>query len=190
MRMRLTLSLLALPAGLAAQAQPMAKPATMTNAQFIAAARAGAPAKVSANATVARINADTKKLDTLAVGTNGFSCTYLAEDSAPYCADASAWQWLVDAFTGKPKPTNTVPGVSYMAMGGIHHETASGEIKMTPDSTTHPVKEPPHWMLMWPVDAVVSGLPTKPVPGGVYIMFAGTPYAHLMVYQDPAAIVK
>src|SRR6267143_345982 len=161
MRMRLTLSLLALPAGLVAQAQPMVRPATMTNAQFIAAARTGAPAKVSTNATVARINADT-----------------------------SAWQWLVDAFTGKPKPTNTVPGISYMAMGGIHHETASGEIKMTPDSTTHRVKEPPHWMLMWPVDAAVSGLPTKAVPGGAYIMFAGTPYAHLMVYQDPAAIVK
>jgi hypothetical protein len=24
-----------------------------------------------------------------------------------------------------------------------------------------------------------------PNPGGAYVMFDGTPYAHLMVYQDP-----
>jgi hypothetical protein len=28
-------------------------------------------------------------------------------------------------------------------------------------------------------------LPTRPNPGGTYIMLAGTPYAHLIVYQDP-----
>jgi hypothetical protein len=28
-------------------------------------------------------------------------------------------------------------------------------------------------------------LPVAPNPSGVYIMFEGTPYAHLMVYQDP-----
>jgi hypothetical protein len=47
------------------------------------------------------------------------------------------------------------------------------------------VKEPPHWMLMWGFDAATTGLPTKENPSGVYIMFAGTPYAHLMVYQNP-----
>lgn len=190
MGMRLILPFFALPAVLAAQAQPMARPMTMTNAQFISTARGGAPAKVSANATVARIDPATKKVDTLATGTNGFTCSYFAEDEAPFCGDANAWQFMVDAHSGKPKPTNTAPGISYMAQGGVHHETASGEIKMAPDATTHPVKEPPHWMLMWSVDAAASGLPTKPGTSGVYIMFAGTPYAHLMVYQDPATIVK
>jgi hypothetical protein len=47
------------------------------------------------------------------------------------------------------------------------------------------VKEPPHWMVMWPFDAAATKLPTQPNPSGVYIMFDGTPYAHLMVYQDP-----
>jgi hypothetical protein len=28
-------------------------------------------------------------------------------------------------------------------------------------------------------------LPKKPNPSGVYIMFDGTPYAHLMIHQDP-----
>src|SRR5260370_17668834 len=76
-----------------------------------------------------------------------------------------------------------------MGAGGQHFERASGEIKMTADSTTHLVKEPPHWMVMWPVDAS-SGIPTNPVPNGTYIMFAGTPYAHLMLYQDPATMTQ
>jgi hypothetical protein len=40
-------------------------------------------------------------------------------------------------------------------------------------------------MLMWNFDAAATGLPTKENPSGVYIMFAGTPYAHLMIYQNP-----
>jgi hypothetical protein len=40
-------------------------------------------------------------------------------------------------------------------------------------------------MVMWPFDAAATKLPTAPNPSGVYIMFEGNPYAHLMVYQDP-----
>ena len=40
-------------------------------------------------------------------------------------------------------------------------------------------------MLIWPMDPAASGLPTKENGTGVYVMFAGTPYAHVMVYQDP-----
>jgi hypothetical protein len=192
MRMRLTVSLIALPTVLAAQAQPMAKPMSMTNGQFITVARGGAPPKLSANATVARINPATQRVDTLQVGTNGFTCTLLPDDGAPYCGDANAYQWFVDAFTGKPRPTNPAPGVSYMAKGGSHYETPDGQIVMTAAANTKTIQEPPHWMLLWAVDPATSGLPTKAIPGasGVYIMFAGTPYAHLMIYQDPATIVK
>jgi hypothetical protein len=28
-------------------------------------------------------------------------------------------------------------------------------------------------------------LPAAPNPAGAYVMFDGTPYAHVMVYQDP-----
>jgi hypothetical protein len=38
---------------------------------------------------------------------------------------------------------------------------------------------------MWPFNAAASTLPTAPNPSGVYIMFEGSPNAHLMVYQDP-----
>ena len=77
-----------------------------------------------------------------------------------------------------------------MAQGGVHHETASRDVVMMSDPGTHPVKEPPHWMLMWAFDPATSGLPTKENPAGVYIMFAGTPYSHLMVYQNPNHMTK
>ncbi len=75
-----------------------------------------------------------------------------------------------------------------MMQGGVHYETPAGDIVMEKGANTKDVKEPPHWMLMWPIDPAASGLPTKPNPSGVYVMFAGTPYAHLMIYQNPAAM--
>ncbi|MGH7700130.1 MAG: hypothetical protein ACREMJ_06385 [Gemmatimonadales bacterium] len=155
-------------------------------ADFIKKAEAGAPAAISAKATIAHIDPAGKAVHIVRQGTNRFTCTLLPDGSdAPYCGDQHAWQWVVDAFTGKPAPTNTAPGIAYMAQGGMHHETPDGESVMMPGPNTKEVQEPPHWMLTWPVDPAVSGLPTKPNPGGVYVMFGGTPYAHLMVYQDP-----
>ena len=40
-------------------------------------------------------------------------------------------------------------------------------------------------MIMWPFDPAATKLPTAPNPLGSYIMFDGSPYAHVMVYQDP-----
>jgi hypothetical protein len=40
-------------------------------------------------------------------------------------------------------------------------------------------------MIMWPFEAEAAKLPIQPNPGGAWIMFEGTPYAHLMIYQDP-----
>jgi hypothetical protein len=151
-------------------------------------AQTGAPAAISANATIAHIDAAGKAVHIIRQGTNGFTCSLIPDGSdAPFCADAQAWQFLADAFTGKPKPTSTAPGIAYMAAGGMHYETPDGEIVMAPGATTKMVSEPPHWMLMWPIDPATSGLPTK-ATAATYIMFAGTPYAHLMIYQDPAAL--
>jgi hypothetical protein len=83
-----------------------------------------------------------------------------------------------------PKPSNTVPGIAYMARGESHWEKDKRVI-MKEEPEAKIVKEPPHWMIMWPFDAKATMLPTAPNPAGVYVMFDGTPYAHAMVYQDP-----
>jgi hypothetical protein len=154
-------------------------------------ARAGAPTPVSLSAQIAMFDPVTKEVRVLTPGTNGMTCTLMPDGTnAPFCGDANAWRWLVDAFSGKEKPTNPGPGVAYMAQGGWHFETPDGESVMAPGPNTKAVGEPPHWMLTWPINARTTGLPTKPNPGGVYVMFDGTPYAHLMVYEDPAKMMR
>ena len=140
----------------------------MTDAQFIKLAASGAPPAISAKAAVARIDPQKKTVAELRAGSNGFTCSVTTNGTtAPYCCDKNAWAWFAAAFTGQPKPPNTEPGVSYMMQGGVHYETPSGEIVMEKSPSTRDVKEPPHWMLMWPIDPATSGLPTKPNPGGV-----------------------
>ena len=178
--------LLVLPTVLLAQTPKM--PTSQSDAAYIRTAQAGAQRSISEQARVARIEKD-GHITILREGSNDFTCAALPDMGIPaFCGDPRAWEWLVAAMTSKSKPPNGEPGVAYMMQGGTHYETPEGEIVMQPNARTHAVKEPPHWMLMWPVDAAKTGLPTLPNPGGVYVMFAGTPYAHLMVYQNPARL--
>jgi hypothetical protein len=161
----------------------------MSNAQFIKRAENGAPAAISAKAAIARIDPSKKTVTELRAGANGFTCSVIPDSmDTPYCGDKHAWAWFAALLTGQPKPPNSEPGVSYMMQGGVHDETPVGDIVMEKGVNTKEVREPPHWMLMWPIDAAASGLPTRPNPSGVYVMFAGTPYAHWMVYQNPATM--
>ena len=161
----------------------------LADPQYIKVAESGGPAEIATKAAVVRI--DPKGHATsLRAGSNGFTCFVgvPGDPDAPFCGDKNAYGWIVSAASNQPKPANTAPGIAYMAQGGVHFETDTKDVVMMPGANTHPVREPPHWMLMWPFDAATSGLPTKENAGGVYIMFAGTPYAHLMIYQNPNQI--
>ena len=158
----------------------LSEPAQMT------LALSAAPAHISKEAAV-MVYGEGGKLKEVRSGTNGFICVPSVMNLPipdPMCMDAAAKQWLDDVGSGAPKPSNTVPGIAYMARGGSHWET-NGEILMREEAGAKVAKEPPHWMVMWPFDSKTSMLPNKPNPSGVYIMFDGTPYAHLMIHQDP-----
>jgi hypothetical protein len=154
-------------------------------AEFAKAAEAAAAPDIAEHAAIARME-PSGKVTQVRPGTNGFTCTILPDGSnAPFCGDKNAFPWIVAAMSKQAKPPSSQPGVAYMAKGGVHYETPEGLIVMAPGPKTKEVKEPPHWMLTIPLDSAKTGIPTKPNPGGTYIMFAGTPYAHLMIYQDP-----
>lgn len=152
-------------------------------------AQSAAPAYISKDASIMVYGEDGKLMEAKK-GTNGFTCIPDIEGQEqpdPICMDPAAWQWLSDAMSGAPKPTNTVPGVAYMAKGGFHWEKDG---KITPTTKNEPgakrVKEPPHWMVLGPFDSKTSGLPSMHHGKfGTYIMYDGTPYSHLMIYQDP-----
>ncbi len=150
-----------------------------------ALALSAAPPHIAGDAGVMIYGPDGKLTETKK-SANGFTCIPTVmnlPDPDPMCMDSAVQQWMTDLTNHAPKPTNTVPGIAYMARGGSHFEK-DGKVVMSGEGATV-VKEPPHWMIMWPFEAAATKLPTAPNPSGVYIMFEGTPYAHLMVYQDP-----
>ena len=157
----------------------------MSEKEQTALALSAAPAHIAKGAGVMIYGAD-GKLTEVRKDTNGFVCIPTVTNLPipdPMCMDAASHQWMNDIMSGAPKPSNTVPGIAYMARGGSHYEK-DGKVVMAGEGAKV-VKEPPHWMIFWPFDAATTKLPTVPNPSGVYIMFEDSPYAHLMIYQDP-----
>lgn len=158
----------------------------MSKEQLIKLAESAAPPEISKDATIMIPGPDGKLVEARN-GTNGFTCVPDIDGQKkpdPMCGDPAAWQWANDLMSGAEKPTNTVPGIAYMAQGGWHFEK-DGKILMKNEPGAKLLTEPAHWMVFWPFDAKTAGLKTMPNKMGVYIMWEGTPYAHLMVYQDP-----
>jgi hypothetical protein len=157
----------------------------MSEEQQTALALSAAPAHISKEAGVMIYGSDGKLTETRK-STNGFTCIPTVmnlPEPDPMCMDATVHQWMTDLMNNALKPTNTVPGIAYMARGGSHFEK-DGQVVMSGEGAKV-VSEPPHWMVMWPFESAATKLPTRPNLSGVYIMFEGSPYAHLMVYQDP-----
>ena len=111
-------------------------------------------------------------------GSKGFTCmpgNPKVIGEPPMCADGPSMQWAADFAAHKPRPTNTVPGITYMLAGATQRSDSDPY-----DQTSLTITVPPHWMIMWPFDAKATGLPTTHRNTGAYIMWAGSPYAHAM----------
>lgn len=152
-----------------------------TKQDKIKRALSAAPPSVAKAAKV--VEMDQGQMTVLREGTNGFTCfpghPGVVGD-VPMCADGPSMQWISDFMSRKPRPTNTQPGVIYMLAGGTDWSATD------PFATTGtPIKEPPHWMIMWPFDPETSALPTSPKQTGTWIMYSGTSWAHLMINQHP-----
>jgi len=182
----LTMPLLSLAAPAPKKQGAVKDVTTLPEQKQIKLALSAAPAYIAKEAAVMVFGED-GTLKEARPGTNGITCVPAVIDlviPSPMCVDAAARQWLDDRQQNSPKPSNTVPGIAYMAAGGSHWEI-KGEVVKEGEPGAKFVKEPPHWMILWPFDSKVSMLPKQPNPSGVYIMYDGTPYAHLMVDQDP-----
>lgn len=158
------------------------KPPT-TRAEKITNAMAAAPSTISSKATI--LDWPAKEGDqppVLRAGTNGWTCLPDTPETAgndPMCLDGPWTKWL-EAYLSKKPVTITTVGVSYMLApgGGEASNTDPYAMKMTPDN--HWGHHAPHVMIAVPDLKSLDGLPTDPKNGGPYVMWKGTPYAHIM----------
>ena len=183
-------AVLMLAAGMAAAQEKMkdsAKPSHegMANAgggksvaAVIAKATSAGPPDIARNAAVMGMGAD-GKMKELRPGTNGWMCMLdLVGDSM--CLDKE-WQSWGDAWMNKkdpPKPKTV--GVAYMLKGDKGaSNTDPYATKPTVDNQW--VVSGPHIMLL-PTDvSQLDAYPTDWTKGGPWVMWKGTPYAHVMV---------
>ena len=146
-------------------------------------ARKGAPSTVSTEATILDWDMDDAgKFVVLHEGSNGWFC--LPDDPAtpsddPMCADQTWLNWLYAFVAGEEPPTEVV-GLSYMMQGGT---TASNTdpLATEPAEGEDWITDPPHVMLLLPGDIDQSAYSTDHDSGEPYIMWAGTPYEHIMM---------
>jgi hypothetical protein len=97
----------------------------------------------------------------------------------PMCIDESWMKWVDAYLAHKPVQLDTV-GIGYMLApgGGWGSNTDPYAMKETPDN--HWTHAGPHLMIVIPDIKALAGLPTDPANGGPWVMFANTPYAHIM----------
>lgn len=116
-------------------------------------------------------------------GTGAYTCMPAPEGFAgPMCLDAQWVAWLDAVMAGTPTSTSTI-GIAYMLAGDSATGGASNidPAARTPTADNDWVIEGPHVMIILPDAALLSGLPTTPVENGPYVMWSGTPYAHIML---------
>lgn len=144
--------------------------------ELIAEAEKAAPEVISEHATIK--TADGK---VLRKGTSDWTCYPGTKAIGPMCNQAQ-WDAVLAALTKREPIQIKELSVSYMLAGegdavGVSN---SDPFAADPKSAHDHVKEGPHLMIVVPDKAALEGLSTDP-KDPVYVMWKGTPYAHIMV---------
>jgi hypothetical protein len=167
-------------AGIAAAAP--AQKGQPSDAQAIESAMSAAPKSVSAGAAIVAME-PTGAMRTIREGTNGFTC--MADNPAtpgpdPMCLDQNAMEWA-HAWINHQQPPDKV-GFMFMLAGGSDASNTDPYAK-GPEAGNHWVSTGPHVMVVGPAAKMMVGYPKGGTPdtSKPYVMWAGTPYEHLMI---------
>ncbi len=120
----------------------------------------------------------------LRTGTNGWICYPGTKVIGPMC-NQRQWDDLLSAMMNK-KPIDVKElSISYMLAGEGDALGVSNKDPYATEPTDDNdwVKEGPHLMILVPDPALLEGLSTDP-KDPVYVMWKGTPYAHIMVKTE------
>ena len=176
---------LAILAQFAAQSSAVAMDAASDD-DIIYSAEKAAPAAVAKSATVVAFDKDMKPR-VVREGTNGFTCMPDNPNSPgddPMCLDKGGMEWA-EAWMSKKDPPNNMIGFGYMLSGGSDASNTD-PFATTPVEGGSWVDTGPHVMIFNAGEAAKS-YPQQgdnPDTKAPYVMWAGTPYEHLMIPID------
>lgn len=150
--------------------------------RMIEAALSAAPPQVAETAEVRDHDGNV-----LREGSGRYTCFPPPEGIAgPMCMDAPFLAWMGAWMKGEAPQTDRI-GLAYMLAGDDPKGGASNidPAATAPTADNDWVVEGPHVMVIVPDAAALDGLPTTPVDDAPYVMWAGTPYAHIMMPVGP-----
>ncbi|HEY8832110.1 MAG TPA: hypothetical protein VIM21_06350 [Gemmatimonadaceae bacterium] len=160
-----------------------------TNEGKIRNAMSAAPDSVASGATIMDWPAtDGGKFVQLRAGKNGWVCypstpaatTAVGQD--PMCLDGEFQKWA-GAWMTKKAPKLSGVGVAYMLQGD-RGASITDPFARTAEAAKNAqdwVVAGPHIMVTTPNTASLNALPGAPTGGTPWVMWKGTPYAHIMV---------
>ncbi len=148
----------------------------------VQSALAAAPASISKDAAVVAMNPD-GTMKSLRPGTNGFTCmpdNPATPGTDPMCMDANAMKWAEAWIGHKPPPADNV-GLMFMLAGGSDASNMDPWGKVPKDGGKW-VETGPHVMVVGS-ESLNRQYPSSDNPdtSKPYVMFGGTPYAHMMI---------
>jgi hypothetical protein len=163
---------------------PTSVKAQTSDAARISSAMAAAQASIAKDATIMDWAEAGGKMRTLRTGKNGWTCMpsrpksrYVTNNAM--CMDANFADFMT-AMRSRKQPALKAMGTAYML-------TSDQWISNTTPSDRGP-KAGNEWhhvsaamMLAYPHRSSLAGLPVRPSSNGPYVMWPGTPYAHVMV---------
>lgn len=183
MRSRInTLLVLAAGTAVAVSSPAIAQTAKSGDEALVKSAMSAAPPAVAGGATIVEAGKD-GSMRTVRKGSNNFTC--MADNPAtpgpdPMCGDPNAMDWAM-AWIGRKTPDPDKVGFMYMLAGGTDASNTD-PYATKPAGKDDWVKTGPHVMIVGDQE-ILKHYPAKPTPDTAqpYVMWAGTPYAHLMI---------
>ena len=148
-----------------------------------------APSYIAKDATVLN-----EKMEMLREGTNGWTCLPVnprgmsnpengwkdAHEAMPLCGDAEVFKWI-SAYLSDEVPDMNYDGYAWMLHGDMGEDNSTPKVMSKNDAKEgHWIESGPHLMRMPKDPSSLDGMTTDFNSGAPYVMFSGTPYAHVM----------
>ena len=168
--------------GLAVAQQNNMPSGKMTDEEVIKSAMAAAPEAIGKGAKIIDVDSD-GKIRVVRQGSNQFTCMADNPNTPgpdPMCADRNAMEWI-EAWLNKKEPPKNKVGFMYMLAGGTDASNTD-PYAQKPEANNNWVETGPHVMIVG-AKGLLDAYPRSPKPDTSmpYVMWADTPYEHLMI---------